>query len=112
MDTASSFGVFGLFDDSLPDGWGLLLMDRFFQQRGSALAEVSVLDRLAYLGTHPYAFLLNLLSPPLFLDDRALRSWAHGILTPYLFLLEIAMGVLLIASGVRGSWQLLRRFVR
>ncbi|MCP3957616.1 MAG: type II toxin-antitoxin system HipA family toxin [bacterium] len=43
--------VFGLFDDSLPDGWGLLLMDRFFQQQGSALAEVSVLDRLAYLGT-------------------------------------------------------------
>jgi hypothetical protein len=42
--------IFGLFDDSLPDGWGLLLMDRFFQQRGSALAEVSVLDRLAYLG--------------------------------------------------------------
>ncbi len=47
-----AFGpVFGLFDDSLPDGWGLLLMDRFFQQRGSALAGVSVLDRLAYLGT-------------------------------------------------------------
>ncbi len=47
-----AFGpIFGLFDDSLPDGWGLLLMDRFFQQRGSALAEVSVLDRLAFLGT-------------------------------------------------------------
>lgn len=47
-----AFGpIFGLFDDSLPDGWGLLLMDRFFQQRGSALAEVSALDRLAYLGT-------------------------------------------------------------
>jgi serine/threonine-protein kinase HipA len=47
-----AFGpLFGLFDDSLPDGWGLLLMDRFFQQRGSALAELSVLDRLAYLGT-------------------------------------------------------------
>ena len=43
--------LFGLFDDSLPDGWGLLLMDRYFQQQGSALAEVSVLDRLAYLGT-------------------------------------------------------------
>jgi serine/threonine-protein kinase HipA len=42
--------IFGLFDDSLPDGWGLLLMDRFFKQRGNALAEVSVLDRLAYLG--------------------------------------------------------------
>jgi serine/threonine-protein kinase HipA len=47
-----AFGpIFGLFDDSLPDGWGLLLMGRFFKQRGSALAEVSVLDRLAYLGT-------------------------------------------------------------
>jgi serine/threonine-protein kinase HipA len=43
--------IFGLFDDSLPDGWGLLLMDRFFERRGSALAEVSVLNRLAYLGT-------------------------------------------------------------
>ncbi len=47
-----AFGpIFGLFDDSLPDGWGLLLMDRFFRQQGSALAEVSVLDRLAFLGT-------------------------------------------------------------
>lgn len=47
-----AFGpIFGLFDDSLPDGWGLLLMDRFFEQQGQALAEVSVLDRLAYLGT-------------------------------------------------------------
>ncbi|MEM7587314.1 MAG: type II toxin-antitoxin system HipA family toxin [Acidobacteriota bacterium] len=43
--------LFGLFDDSLPDGWGLLLMDRFFRQRGTALGEVSPLDRLAYLGT-------------------------------------------------------------
>ena len=47
-----AFGpIFGLFDDSLPDGWGLLLMDRFFEQQGLALAEVSVLDRLAFLGT-------------------------------------------------------------
>ncbi len=47
-----AFGpIFGLFDDSLPDGWGLQLMDRFFRQQGSALAEVSVLDRLAFLGT-------------------------------------------------------------
>ena len=43
--------LFGLFDDSLPDGWGLLLMDRFFQQQGSRLAEISPLDRLAFLGT-------------------------------------------------------------
>ncbi len=43
--------LFGLFDDSLPDGWGLMLMDRFFRQRGSGLSEVSPLDRLAYLGS-------------------------------------------------------------
>jgi serine/threonine-protein kinase HipA len=48
-----SFGPLpGLFDDSLPDGWGLLLMDRFFQSLGISLAEVSPLDRLAYLGTN------------------------------------------------------------
>ncbi len=47
-----AFGpIFGLFDDSLPDGWGLLLMDRFLQQQGSILAQVSPLDRLAFLGT-------------------------------------------------------------
>ncbi|MCY2931293.1 MAG: type II toxin-antitoxin system HipA family toxin [Planctomycetota bacterium] len=41
----------GLFDDSLPDGWGLLLMDRHFRSVGLNLAEVSPLDRLAWLGT-------------------------------------------------------------
>ncbi|HYU32926.1 MAG TPA: type II toxin-antitoxin system HipA family toxin [Thermoanaerobaculia bacterium] len=47
-----AFGpICGLFDDSLPDGWGLLLMDRFFEQQGLVLAEMSVLDRLAFLGT-------------------------------------------------------------
>jgi serine/threonine-protein kinase HipA len=42
--------LFGLFDDSLPDGWGLLLMDRYFARQGTALTEISVLDRWAYLG--------------------------------------------------------------
>jgi len=42
----------GLFDDSLPDGWGLLLMDRLFRHRGIDPATVSPLDRLAWLGTH------------------------------------------------------------
>lgn len=43
-------GLHGVFDDSLPDGWGLLLMDRTFQARGLRTAELSPLDRLAYLG--------------------------------------------------------------
>ena len=42
--------VFGLFDDSLPDGWGLLLMDRFLRKRGYNIETLSVLDRLAFLG--------------------------------------------------------------
>lgn len=47
-----SFGpLFGLFDDSLPDGWGLLLMDRYFRKQGIPLETISPLDRLAYMGT-------------------------------------------------------------
>lgn len=43
--------VFGVFDDSLPDSWGLLLMDREFRKQGRALSGVSALERLAYIGT-------------------------------------------------------------
>ena len=42
--------VFGVFNDSLPDGWGLMLMDRELKKRGLDPARVSVLDRLAYIG--------------------------------------------------------------
>lgn len=38
----------GLIADSLPDGWGLLLMDRLFRQRG--LRHPGPLDRLAFIG--------------------------------------------------------------
>lgn len=31
-------GGFGVFDDCLPDGWGLLILDRYLQQRESILA--------------------------------------------------------------------------
>lgn len=44
-------GLFGIFHDSLPDGWGLLLMDRFFKQQFDwDYQEITPLDRLAYLG--------------------------------------------------------------
>lgn len=43
-------GLPGVFYDSLPDGWGLLLMDRYFRQQGIDPATVSPLERLAYLG--------------------------------------------------------------
>ncbi|WP_396269442.1 type II toxin-antitoxin system HipA family toxin [Ideonella sp.] len=40
----------GLVADSLPDGWGLLLMDRLFLQSGRPLAGISPLDRLSFIG--------------------------------------------------------------
>jgi serine/threonine-protein kinase HipA len=50
--TDHAFGPLpGVFDDSLPDGWGLLLMDRHFRSRGLNLPEISPLDRLSWLGT-------------------------------------------------------------
>jgi len=45
-------GLPGPVYDSLPDGWGLLLMDRLFKQRGLAVARVGPLDRLTYLGAN------------------------------------------------------------
>jgi len=43
-------GLHGVFADSLPDGWGLLLMDRFFQSKGINLATVNPLTRLSFIG--------------------------------------------------------------
>ena len=36
--------------DSLPDGWGMLLMDRMFRRRGLTTARIGSLERLAYIG--------------------------------------------------------------
>lgn len=43
-------GLHGVFADSLPDGWGLLLMDRRLRQQGIAVHTITPLDRLAYIG--------------------------------------------------------------
>ena len=43
--------LFGLFNDSLPDGWGLLLMDRFLRKKGVDVSGLTSIDRLAFLGT-------------------------------------------------------------
>ena len=44
-------GLPGLIADALPDGWGRLLMDRRFRKAGRDPATVSVLERLAFLGS-------------------------------------------------------------
>ena len=43
-------GLFGVFYDSLPDGWGRLLFDRAMTSKGVDLSSISMLDRLYYVG--------------------------------------------------------------
>lgn len=43
-------GIFGVFNDSLPDGWGRLLLDRHVEQHGINRRQLGSLDRLAYVG--------------------------------------------------------------
>lgn len=45
-----SYGLPGFIADALPDGWGMLLMDRLLRKLGREPRQVSVLDRLAMVG--------------------------------------------------------------
>jgi serine/threonine-protein kinase HipA len=55
---AAAFGDFpafqlrlpGLLADALPDGWGMLLMDKVFRKNGIDSNRISPLDRLAFIG--------------------------------------------------------------
>lgn len=49
-DSSLFEGLPGLFNDSLPDGWGRLLLDRALRQKGVELQKLSPLDRLAHVG--------------------------------------------------------------
>ena len=45
-------GGFGVFDDCLPDGWGLLVLDRYLQRKHINPHSLTLLDRLSLVGTH------------------------------------------------------------
>ena len=45
-------GLFGVFNDSLPDGWGRLLLARAVERLGIARQDLTPLDRLAHVGRH------------------------------------------------------------
>jgi len=40
----------GVFADSLPDGWGLLLQNREFKKKGRHSSEITAMDRLSLVG--------------------------------------------------------------
>ena len=44
------YGLPGFIADALPDGWGMLLMDRALRKLGRNPQQVSVLERLAVVG--------------------------------------------------------------
>lgn len=44
-------GLFGVFNDSLPDGWGRLLLDRTLSSRGIDILKITPLDRLSFVGS-------------------------------------------------------------
>ena len=43
-------GLFGVFADSLPDGWGIRLAMRRLAEKGISYADLSPLEKLSYLG--------------------------------------------------------------
>lgn len=51
------YGLQGIFADSLPDGWGLYLMDRVFRTHGYNPRKISVLERLAFTGERGFGAL-------------------------------------------------------
>jgi len=44
-------GNFGVFDDALPDGWGLLILDRYLRSQNIDPNRLSLLEQLAYVGS-------------------------------------------------------------
>lgn len=43
-------GNFGVFDDSLPDGWGNLILDRYLKTKGITPEKLTLLQRLSLVG--------------------------------------------------------------
>ncbi len=75
----------GVFDDSLPDGWGRLLMDRHFRRTGLDPARISPLARLLHLGRRTMGALTyhppdSPSEPPASLDLARLAEHADQVL--------------------------------
>ncbi len=74
-------GLPGVFYDSLPDGWGRLLLDRLARSKGIAPSQLTALDRLAHVGHSGMGALVyepdfsgNRPSDALDIDDLALKT--------------------------------------
>lgn len=63
-------GLMGVFDDSLPDGWGKLLIDRRAAELGISGGSLTPLDRLTLVGARSMGALVY--EPEIALDEPAL----------------------------------------
>ena len=50
-DPSGSMRLLGLFEDSLPDAWGMRIMTEWFQKNGTPAHGITPLAKLAYVGT-------------------------------------------------------------
>jgi len=91
----------GLLADCLPDGWGLLLMDRLFRKLGRDVAILSPLDRLAFVGTRSIGALTFQPVDPAALarEDLALLELAREVRTVVTGRDDDALQELAIAGG-------------
>jgi serine/threonine-protein kinase HipA len=62
-------GLMGVFDDSLPDGWGRLLIDRRAAELGISGASLTPLERLTLVGARSIGALVY--EPEVSIDDPA-----------------------------------------
>lgn len=75
-------GLYGVFGDSLPDGWGRLLLDRHFLAKGLEYADITPLNRLSAIGRfgmgalsyEPIVEGLSMMNQQIDLDSLALSS--------------------------------------
>ena len=63
-------GLFGVFNDSLPDGWGRLLIDRLLRQQGVNPATLSPLDWLGIVGPKTMGALIYKPTQPISQDKQ------------------------------------------
>ncbi|MEC5209074.1 serine/threonine-protein kinase HipA [Psychrobacter sp. PL15] len=77
----NAYYLCGLLADSLPDGWGILLMDRFFRQiSDESSRNMTVLERFAYVGESVMGALTFVPEQPLIPDavEVSLAKLAHA----------------------------------
>ncbi|WP_417271116.1 type II toxin-antitoxin system HipA family toxin [Celeribacter sp.] len=75
-----AFGeLHGLFGDSLPDGWGRLLIDRTLASRGRSRTEITDIDRLAMIGTHGMGALCYRPEDEHPIEDELDLDWFDGL---------------------------------